>query len=78
MRYNIDNERQETPKGTSRKEINTMIKVYFNGLTEYGSCIYDAVVFVPEDYTMNQLVSAIKEEGYSAFMLPSMRRFVKI
>lgn len=49
MRYNIDNERQETPKGTSRKEINTMIKVYFNGLTEYGSCIYDAVVFVPED-----------------------------
>ena len=55
-----------------------MIKVYFNSLTEYGSCIYDAVVFVPEDYTMNQLVSAIKEEGYSAFMLPSMRRFVKI
>lgn len=55
-----------------------MIKIYFPGITEYGSCIYDAVVFVPEDYTMNQLVLAIKEEGYASFKLQSMRCFVKI
>ena len=38
----------------------------------------DAVVFVPEDYSMNQLVLAIKEEGYASFKLQSMRCFVKI
>lgn len=34
--------------------------------------------FVPEDYTMNQLVLAIKEEGYAAFKVQPMRCFVKI
>ena len=43
-----------------------------------GCCIYNAMVVVPEDYTMNQLVKAIKENGYKAFMLNTMKRFVNI
>lgn len=58
--------------------MNTIIKIYFTDITEYGSCIYDVVVFVSEDYTMNQLVLAIKEEEYASFKLQSMRCFVKI
>ena len=55
-----------------------MIKVYFTGITEMGCCIYGASVFVPEDYTMNQMVQAIKEAGYKMFMLNTMKRFVAV
>ena len=55
-----------------------MIKVYFYGITEMGCFIKNAMVVVPEDYTMNQLVKAIKENGYKAFMLDTMKRFVEI
>lgn len=55
-----------------------MTTVYFDGITEMGSCIKNAMVVLPEDYTMNQLVKAIKENGYMMFMLPTMKRFMKI
>lgn len=55
-----------------------MEKVYFYGITEMGCCIQNACVFVPNDYTMNQLVTAIKEAGYKAFKLNTMRIFVEI
>lgn len=55
-----------------------MTRIYFTGITEMGCCIKNAMVVVPEDYTMNQLVKAIKDNGYKAFMLATMKRFVNI
>lgn len=40
--------------------------------------IKGAEVFVPEEATMNQIVTAIRGAGYISFMLPTMRRLVKI
>ena len=50
-----------------------MVKVYFNGVLNCGSYIYGACIELPEDYTMRQLVNAIKEAGYKQFMLGSMK-----
>lgn len=55
-----------------------MTKIYFYGITEMGSCIQDAMVVVPEDYTMNQLVQAIKAAGYKMFKLNTMKVFAKV
>ena len=55
-----------------------MIEVYFNGELECGAFIQNAMVVVNEDYTMLQLVMAIKEAGYKSFMTRTMRRLVKI
>ena len=48
-------------------------EVVFNGVLNCGAFIYGASVIVPEDYTMLEIVKAIKEAGYKEFMLPSMR-----
>ena len=56
----------------------TEIKVYFNGETEMGCYIQNTMVVLPEDYTMNQLVTAIKNAGYTRFMLPTMKRLVDL
>ena len=54
------------------------IKVYFDGITkEYGCYIPNAYVILPEDYTMNQFVSAIKA-NYQMFKLRSMKVFVEV
>lgn len=55
-----------------------MIKVYFNGQLESGAFIQNAMVIVPEDYTMNQLVTAIKSRGYTSFMKRTMHTLVEI
>lgn len=55
-----------------------MKKVYFDGITEMGCVIKNAMVVVPEDCTMNQMVNAIKANGYKMFMLETMKRFVEI
>lgn len=55
-----------------------MIKVYFNGQLENGAFIQNATVIVPEDYTMNQLVTAIKNRGFTSFMTRTMRTLVEI
>lgn len=52
--------------------------VYFNGQLECGAYIQNARVEVPEDYTMNQLVTAIKNAGYVSFMTETMKRLVEI
>lgn len=55
-----------------------MINVNFAGITkEYGCCVYTSVK-MPEEYTMNQLVEAIKFLGYSMFKTETMKVFVKI
>lgn len=59
-----------------------MKEIYFDGelsLTCGGSAyIQDAKVIVPQDPTMNQIVTTIREAGYISFKLPEMRRLVKI
>jgi hypothetical protein len=55
-----------------------MKKVYFNGQLTSGAYIQNACVTVNEDYTMNQLVTAIREAGYVSFMTQTMNRLVKI
>lgn len=55
-----------------------MTKIYFDGERESGAYIRNAMVVLPEDYTMTQFVRAIKEAGYTRFMLPTMKRLVSI
>lgn len=55
-----------------------MMKVYFNGQTNNGAFIYGAMVTVHEDYTMNELVTAIRNAGYVSFMTETMKTLVKI
>ena len=64
------------------REGKKMKELYFDGelsLTCGGSAyVQGAKVIVPEDATMNQIVTAIRDAGYSSFMLPTMRRLVRI
>ena len=54
------------------------IKVYFNGVLECGAYFQGADVEVPENYTMLQLVTAIKEAGYKRFMTETMRTMANV
>ena len=54
------------------------IKVYFNGVLECGAYIQGADVEVPENYTMLQLVTAIKEAGYKRFKTETMRTMANV
>lgn len=59
-----------------------MEKIYFDGefALECGGSAYiqGSEVFVPEEPTMNQIVTAIKNAGYTHFRLPGMRTLVDI
>lgn len=55
-----------------------MTRIYFDGITEMGCVIKDAMVVVNEDYTMTQLVNAIKANGYKMFKLNTMKIFVAV
>ena len=68
---------KDVARNWHRKE-KEMKKVYFDGITEMGCVIKNAMVVVSEDYTMNQMVKAIKENGYKMFKLDSMKRFVEV
>ena len=54
-----------------------MKKVQFYGITESGCGCYASVI-VPEDYTMNQLVNAVKAAGYIGFRTNTMNVIVYI
>ena len=54
-----------------------IIEIGFYGMLECGSYVY-ASVKVPEDYTMNLLVKAIKERGFKSFMTNNMKIMVEI
>lgn len=46
--------------------------------SEYGCCVYDAIT-VSEDYTMNEVVKAVRAKNYKAFrLLDSMKRFAEV
>ena len=55
-----------------------MIKVYFDGQLNCGAYVQNAYVILNEDYTMRQLVNAIKDAGYASFMTRTMRTLVEI
>lgn len=55
-----------------------MVRVYFDGQRESGAYVQNAMVVLNEDWTMSQLVRAIKESGYVSFMLRTMKRLVRI
>lgn len=47
-------------------------------ITEMGACVY-ASIKVSEDYTMNEIVRAVKNRGFKEFrLLETMKRFVKV
>jgi hypothetical protein len=54
------------------------IRVYFDGERESGAFVQGASVTVNEEYTMRQLVNAIKEAGYISFATETMRRLAKV
>lgn len=65
-------------KGNTPKELK-MKKVYFDGETDkYGAYVQGASVTVSDDYTMTELVKAIKAAGYATFMTETMRRLAKV
>ena len=47
-------------------------------ITEMGCCVY-ASITVSEDYTMNEVVRAIKERDFTSFRLvDTMKTFVNV
>lgn len=45
---------------------------------EYGCTVY-ATITVSEDYTMSEVVRAVKSKGFKAFrIISTMKRFVEI
>ena len=65
-------------KTAEQKEVKNMKRVYFDGVTESGAYVQSASVLVNEDYTMLQLVTAIKAAGYVKFMTKTMRKFANV
>lgn len=55
-----------------------MTTVYFNGITTGGCCIQNAMVTVRENYTMTEIVNAIRNAGYKKFQLCGMRVFADV
>lgn len=53
-------------------------KIYFTGETKSGCFIQGAMVEVSKDATMIEIVRAIRDAGYSRFMLQSMNRLVDV
>lgn len=43
-------------------------KLYIQAITEMGCCVY-TMINVPEEYTMNQVVTEVKRLGYKAFRI---------
>lgn len=45
---------------------------------EYGCTVYTTIA-VSEDFTMNEVVSAVRNNGYRAFrIVDTMKRFVEV
>lgn len=62
---------------SKKKGEHEMTEVGFIGITESGCCVYTSVS-VPEDYTMTQLVRAIKNAGYVRFCTNTMKKFAEV
>ena len=68
---------QSKENATNRRE-NTMTTIDIQAITSAGCVVY-ASLELKEDYTMNQLVQAVRDRGFQAFRITAtMRRFVYI
>jgi hypothetical protein len=75
----VSREREKPfPKVKGAKTMKKQIKVYFDGQRESGAFVQGASVTLNEDYTMRQLVNAIKAAGYVSFATETMRRLAKV
>jgi hypothetical protein len=75
----VSREREKPfPTVKGEKTMKKQIKVYFDGQRESGAFVQGASVTVNEDYTMRQLVNAIKAAGYVSFATETMRRLAKV
>ena len=54
-----------------------MTTLEIQAITGMGCVVY-ANIKVSEDYTMNEVVKAVRGQGYKAFRLNSMKVFVNI
>lgn len=55
-----------------------MKEIIIQAITEMGCCVYTEIK-VSEDYTMNEVVKAVKDRGYKQFRLvETMKRFVEV
>ena len=55
-----------------------MIKLNIQAITEMGCVVY-ASINVSENYTMNEVVPAVRNQGYKSFrLIDTMKRFVEI
>ena len=55
-----------------------MTRLNIQAVTEMGCTVYTSIN-VPEDYTMAQVVEAVKNSGYVMFrLLDTMKVFVKV
>lgn len=55
-----------------------MTKLNIQAITEMGCVVY-ASINVSKDYTMNEVVNAVKTRGFSAFrLLDTMKIFVYV
>lgn len=55
-----------------------MTTLKIQAITEMGATVY-ASIKVSEDYTMNEVVRTVKNNGYVMFRLvDTMKRFVKV
>lgn len=43
-------------------------KLYIQAITEMGCCVY-TMISLPEEYTMNQVVTEVKRLRYKAFRI---------
>lgn len=57
----------------------TMTNIEIQAITaEFGCTVY-ATITVSEDYTMNEIVKAVRNRGYKAFrIINTMKRFVEV
>lgn len=55
-----------------------MTTLNIQAITDMGCVVYGSIK-VSEDYTMNEVVKAVKNRGFKAFrIIATMKRFVKI
>lgn len=56
-----------------------MTELLIQAITKEYGCIVYATLILKEDYTMNEVVKTVRENGYKAFrIVETMKRFVEI
>ena len=65
-------------RGAHKEGDKQMTTLNIQAITDMGCAVY-ASIKVSEDYTMNEVVKAVKNRGFKAFrIVETMKRFVEI